>query len=102
MKQHGMAAISSSTMDPGSFRASVFSPSPHNHTETKNAATFPAMNHAHECVNNNKKNQASPTAEPAVPGATGTHPAPNPWAMNNFIDPAGRADGSATDRPRRK
>ena len=42
MKQTGMAAISSSTTEPGSFRPSTFLPTPHSQTDSARPAMVPA------------------------------------------------------------
>ena len=108
-KQTGMAVISSTTTEPGSFRPSSFSPTPDSQTEPANPAMAPAMRPQRLPLEISSANQNTPSTEPNVPGATGIRPKPKPCAkkratfcMGVFTDPANRWPGCATSKARRK
>src|SRR6267142_1232202 len=78
-----MAAISSSTAEPGSFRPSSFSAIPQSHTERAMPAIVPAAKTHRLWARNNRANHNRPTNEPKVPGPQGIRPAPKPWAIQS-------------------
>src|ERR1051326_137245 len=83
-KQTGIAAISSRTTDDGSFCFSIFSPSPHNHTDKASPAIVPPRKNQKLPVAISSAVQPKPTIEPKVPGPKGIRPTPKPCATHSF------------------
>src|SRR6266404_2196048 len=77
-KQTGIAVISSSTTEPGSFWPSFFSAAPHNQTERPMPSIVPASKAQMFAVTKSSANHPIPKNDPKVPGAKGILPTPKP------------------------
>src|SRR5262249_4026167 len=84
LKHTGIAVISSSTTEHGSFLPSSFSAKPQSHTEINNPKMAAKRKLQSLPVARSRANQTKPTTEPKVPGAHGIRPTPKPCAIQSL------------------
>lgn len=107
-KHTGIATISSRTTEPGSFAPSSRSAGPPTAMESTIPPRIPPAKRSPLGTVKRRANQAKPTTEPKVPGATGIRPTPNPWASQSDRRPlaitglAGKGCDCAKDKTLRK